>query len=452
MADSGCSDTVLKVTKTKDFAYRLMDRFQAMKDQQFLTDFVLKVDDKEITCRKDVLAARSEYFHRLFSHKDTLEVTEGFANFPTLHFPALKLAVEYCYSGILECSMDDAKQVIEGAEHLQIFDLKTVLSDLIVNHLTADNSIGWYFVAKLYEMTPVITRAHEMMSMDFSNVVRSPEFLALDFDDLIDYIIWQHMDHSISLIAAARWIMHDCEHCRSKFLDILKIINISQCSASALKHIVTNYGPQIITSLDASQEFFKAAFSDAPSWQDPGPWAGYSILALGGMGFDETLNRQSWMINLKTGETIAKASRPSEINALYVPAICNTPKGVLFAGGASRLEDNLFKDPSTQCIFYQKADNTWVSLPELPAEVLGAAAVCQDPKVYVIGGRPAMMKMNCLDLTTLTWCTCPDLLQVLSCPCSEASVHTSLITRTLKCEGTHYNVLYCYVLCTVLLY
>ena len=27
-----------------------------------------------------------------------------------------------------------------------------------------------------------------------------------------------------------------------------------------------------------------------------------------------------------------------------------------------------------------------------------------------------------------------------------------LITRTLKCKGTDYNVLYCYVLCSVLLY
>ena len=36
--------------------------------------------------------------------------------------------------------------------------------------------------------------------------------------------------------------------------------------------------------------------------------------------------------------------------------------------------------------------------------------------------------------------------------CSEASVHISLITRTLKCEVTDYNVLYCYVLCTELLY
>ena len=93
---------------------------------------------------------------------------------------------------------------------MQILNLKTDLSEVIVNHLRANNSIGWYFIAKLYGMTTFKTRAREIMSMDFSNV-RSPEFLALDFDDLVDYIIWQDMDHSTSLIAAARWIMHDCE-------------------------------------------------------------------------------------------------------------------------------------------------------------------------------------------------------------------------------------------------
>ena len=345
MAESVTGDTMLKVSKRGDFADKLMDHFQVMKDQEYLTDFILKVGDEEITCHTNVLAARSEYFHRLFSHKDTLEVSQGFVNFPTLHFPALKVVIEYCYNGILECNMNDAKHVIEVTEHLQILDLKHDLSELIVNHLTADNSIGWYFIAKLYEMTAVKTRAHEMMFMDFSNVVRSLEFLALDFDELVDYIIWQDMDHSASLIAAARWIMYDCEQRRSKFLDSLKVINISQCSASALKHIVTNYGPQILTSVHALQEFFKAAFSDAPDWQDSGPWTGYSIIVLGGINSDRNVNRQSWMINLKTGATIEKANLLSEISALYVPAMSNTPKGVLFAGGALRLVNEMFTDP-----------------------------------------------------------------------------------------------------------
>ena len=294
---------MLKVAKTNDFAEKVMGQFQVMKNQEYLIDFILKVDDKEITCHKNVLAAHSEYFYRLFGHNDTLEVNQGFVNLPTFHFPALKSVVEYCYSGILECDMDEAKHVIEVTEHLQIPDLKTDLSELILNHLTADNSIGWYFVAKLYEMTTVKTRAREMMSMDFSNIVRSLEFLELEFDDLIDYITWQDMDHSTSLIAAATWIMHDCEQCRNKFLDLAKTININQCSASALKHIFTTHGPQLIPSVDAAHKFITAAYSDAPDWQEPEPLAGYGIIVLGGMDYKDVVNRQSWMINLKTGKT-----------------------------------------------------------------------------------------------------------------------------------------------------
>ena len=107
MAEDGPSDTKLKVAKRDDFSDILTNQFQVMKDQEYLTDFLLKVNDEEITCHKVVLAARSEYFHRLFNHKDTLEVTQGYVNFPTLHFPALKL-----YSGILECDMDDVRHVI----------------------------------------------------------------------------------------------------------------------------------------------------------------------------------------------------------------------------------------------------------------------------------------------------------------------------------------------------
>ena len=412
------SDEMLKITKRHDFTDKLLNQLQIMKDQEYLTDFLLKVDDKEVRCHKVVLAASSEYFHRLFNHKDTLEVSHGFVNFfPTLNFPALKLVVEYCYTGILECNMNNAKYVIEVIEHLQIPDLKTDLSELIVKHLTANNGIGWYFIAKLYGMATVKTRAREMMSVDFTNVVRSPEFLALDFDELVDYIIWQDMDHSTSLIAAARWIMHDCEQRGNKFRDILKTINISQCSASALKHIVTKYGPQLITNFDISQEFFSAAFSDASDWQEPGPWAGYSIIVLGGMRSDNVANRQSWRINLKTGESVEKSSLPREIRGLFVPAICSSPKGAVFAGGASEYENGTFRKRQTQCVIYQKAEDTWAILPELPSAVMLAGAVCMNAKVYVFGGKLAQKnRMNCLDMTSMTWNPCPNLLQGLVYP------------------------------------
>ena len=191
----------------------------------------------------------------------------------------------------------------------------------------------------------------------------------------------------------------------------MKIININQCSASALRYIVINYGFHLISDLDIAQDFITAALNDASQWQEPGPGAGYDIIVLGGELADGTTNRQSWMVNLQTGETAEKACIPREIQASVLPATCSTAKGALLAGGGSQLENKL-KNPKTQCIFYNKTDNMWALLPEFPSAVKLASAVCMDVRIYVIGGwADTMKKMDCLDMTTMTWSSCPDLLQ-----------------------------------------
>ena len=408
MAEGDSDDVELSVTKGHEF----MDQFQEMKGQEYLTDFKVKVGEREIACHKVVLAARSNYFHGLFSHKDTLEAHQGAVNLETLDFPALKLVIDYCYSGHIKCEMGNAKHIIKATDYLQIIDLKMDLSAQIVNHLTTNNSVGWYFFATVFQMLPVQQKAKEIMSIEFSASVRSPEFLELNYDNLIDYISWEDVDQSSALVAAARWVIHDTKHRKKMFLHILKIIDINRCSASSLRHIVTKHGLQLISDLDIAQEFITAVFSDAPQWQEPGPGAGYDIIVLGGQLAFDTVNRQSWMLNLQTRETVEKACLPREIQGLFVPANCSMAKGALFAGGASTLEDTKYTNPQTQCIIYQKTDNTWAILPELPTKVMCAAAVCIDLKIYTIGGSGnRKSKMDCLDMTTMTWNSCPDLLQ-----------------------------------------
>ena len=245
--------------------------------------------------------------------------------------------------------------------------------------------------------------------------VASPEFLELDFDNLIDYISWKETEPSSALEAAAQWIMHDAEQRKHKFPDILKTIDIKQCSASALKNVITKYGSQLTIGLDTAQEFIKAAFSDPPELHDQG--TGYDIIVLGGMDPDDAFNRQSWMLNLQSGDTVEKACLPSGIKGLFFPAMYNTSKGALFAGASENegRQDEVSEDPKTQCIIYQKTDNTWTILPELPTVATRPAAVCMDVKIYVIGGADNQ-KMDCLDMKSMTWESCPDLLQGLFFP------------------------------------
>ena len=68
-------------------------------------------------------------------------------------------------------------------------------------------------------------------------------------------------------------------------------------------------------------------------------------------------------------------------------------------------------------LFIKKANNTWERLQEMPPAVAAATAVCKGVKVYVIGGAGShRRKMDCLDITAMTWSTCPDLLQGLMYP------------------------------------
>ena len=360
MANGSCSEVMLNLTRGHDFAHGLVGQFQVMKDQEYLTDYFLKVKGQQIACHRMVLAAQSTYFHVLFGHKNTVEVTQGFVEFETLDFTAVELVVGYFYSGVLECTMDQAKDVIEMSEYLQIPDLKSDISPLIANHMTADSCIDWYFFAKRYGMTKVQQKAQEKLYLDFSNVVCSSNFLALEYDNLTDYLLWENINHGSALVAATKWITHDVEQRQNKFSDILSVIDIKQCSTSVLKHIIEEYGSQLITKFDVFHKFTAAALSDVTKWQESGPGTGYDVIVLGGHDNMER-SAQTWKINLITGDTVEKARLPGQLSPLFAPAMCSTSKGVVIAGGIS--EEGDWYRSYTQCVLYVKEENMWSVLP-----------------------------------------------------------------------------------------
>ena len=177
----------------------------------------------------------------------------------------------------------------------------------------------------------------------------------------------------------------DVEQRQNKVPDILSVIDIKQCSASVLKHIVEKYGSQLITDFDVSQRFTAAALSDAAKWQEPGPGTGYEVIVLGGQSNME-YNTQTWTINLITGHTVEKSCLPVQVLSLFAPAMCSTSKGALIAGGGSRRSAVSSYIPNTQCVLYVTEENMWSVLPDLPTAVMGGGAACIDTKVYIIGG------------------------------------------------------------------
>ena len=217
-----------------------------------------------------------------------------------------------------------------------------------------------------------------------------------------------HCDSALD--AACRWVMHDKQQRQNKFEDILQAINITRCSASCLSHIMTAYGTDLIKML---------ALSKQQKWQQPGRGAGYDVIVLGGQTLNTVhcvMSRKSWKINLKTNVAEERANCPSEYPNTLLPAMAVTSTGTVFIGGAQSYKDGGFCDILYQCVQYNKIDDTWELLENIPRAPIffRSSAVCVgDNQIFVIRGNHvfnSINKMFSYNLTEKNWNTCPDIL------------------------------------------
>ena len=324
---------MLEIQHSLDDSENFFTKLQGLKDWRYLTDFTVKVGTEEIACHKVVLAVRSEYFQHLFNHESTQEVKKGFVDFQQFQYNAVKTVIDYCYTGTLQFQLDDAKDVIRVTDYLQISFIQAKISALIINHVTVDNCINWYFFADSFNLKEVKDKAREVMYIDFACVSHSPAFLAMEYQDFIDCITWKEIDHDSALDAACRWIIHDVQQRKEKFEEILEVRDINNCSASCLKHVITNYGSKVLSDTDLKQKWVDNLFNEVPTWQEPRRGAGYDIIVLGGE-HAHNFNKKAWTINLKTGLTTEKASYPSHFPNIFFLASCSNASSAYFVGGA----------------------------------------------------------------------------------------------------------------------
>ena len=424
MAEGGVEPTEFTLTVTTD---TLRQKLQQMRKDNILTDFVLKVNNINIPCHKVILAASSVYFERLFQHETTKEVSEGYVEFKELDPSAVIKVVEYLYAGTITISFDVVQDVIRVLDHLQTTDevLTDKLSAYIISNISPENCLSWQLFGDQFHFENVKEKASDIMLQSFTDVIHVEEFMHLEYTQLTDYlncVLQKFQNHDEILKASSLWVMHDTKTRKDKFEDLVEMIDFAKCSLKVLKNIYKTYGKSLISSFDVLEKFTSAALSLSTDDEVD------DILVFGGRLKQKKYNRKMWKLNLETGEYVEKTSLHTD---LYATAICPYPEGAVCAGGAS--EDNIDK-VTTTCVQYNKPKDSWDPLPPMPAATCGAGAVCvAGALLMVLGGwEDKKKKAVSLDLKTMTWRTCPDMLQGLVFPivgCIKANVYVILKTN-----------------------
>jgi hypothetical protein len=336
----------------------------------------------------------------MLQHENTTEVKQGYVDLQHLDGDAVKLVVDYMYSGRIEFAFYMAEEVIKVIDHFQIIDkiqiLQEKISEYIIPHLCPDNCLGWFKFGELMDLNQITTKAHSIMIQRLREVSKSPELVSLSFEDITYYMrkaTQSFYNHDHCLNALIIWAMHDAKNRTEMFGEILPIIDLHKCSVRCIKVIYDTYGEVPQNNLNLVHQFTIAAFNVIVT-------RGYLDRSC------NVFNRKTWLLNLVTGSCV---ERPSQTNTSRANAMCASPDGMICAGDRPT---SLIENSTTDCVLYHKDMDIWVALPPLPVHTVGAGATCvQNAKVMVVGGFAARVnKAVCLDLTTRRWSDCDDML------------------------------------------
>ncbi|XP_050426636.1 BTB/POZ domain-containing protein 9-like [Adelges cooleyi] len=189
------------------------------------SDVVLVVDNEEFHAHREVLASSSEYFKSLLygEHKEAREKRVLLEEVTATSF---KVLLKYIYSGRMNLSNLEGKVILELvslSNFYGFFNLKSSLSEYLLNNISVDNASSLFAVAHYYELKELEVISLNFIDMHALDVLQSEDSVALS-SDMLQQILNRDTVYTNEIDmfrAVCRWIKKNPER-----LDADAITNI----------------------------------------------------------------------------------------------------------------------------------------------------------------------------------------------------------------------------------
>ena len=119
-----------------------------LRRQDHLCDVTLVTkDDKEFKAHRNVLSAASPFFFKLLQ-SDMKENREGIVQFEEILGGVMEDVLEFIYTGSVEVTQENCKDLIAAGNYLLIPGLKTVSGRFLERQLAKSNCISTFYFAE----------------------------------------------------------------------------------------------------------------------------------------------------------------------------------------------------------------------------------------------------------------------------------------------------------------
>ena len=225
------------------FCVELVGRLNMLRGQDYLCDITLVTkDDKEFKAHRNVLSAASPFFFKLFQ-SDMKENREGVVRFEEISGAVMEDVLEFIYTGSVEVTQENCKDLIAAANYLLIPGLKKLSGRFLEQQITTSNCVSTFYFAEMYQCDELITNTRKFIHANFAPVAEMDEFLNLETKEVERWISSDEISVAVEADVfkiVLKWIEQDKNERKESFVQLFRHVRLAFLSRDFLLDVVTN--------------------------------------------------------------------------------------------------------------------------------------------------------------------------------------------------------------------
>jgi kelch-like protein 28 len=208
---------------------QLLSGLNQLRQRRELCDVELCVGNVQVLAHRVVLSACSAYFDAMFtgslseSQKQVICIKE-------IDEVALKILVDFAYTGKAEVTQQNVQVLLPAANMLQLTKVKEACCRFLAKQLHPSNCLGITKFAEAYSCNSLVKKAKTFVQDNFRQVIEQEEFVLLPFIQLVELLKDDNLNiesEQVVFEAVVSWVKYRILE-RGPFLaSLLQVVRLS---------------------------------------------------------------------------------------------------------------------------------------------------------------------------------------------------------------------------------
>ncbi|XP_077975525.1 kelch-like protein 26 [Styela clava] len=218
-----------------------MQKLDDMRKEKRLSDFTIKVGNKEFPVHKNVMSAGSDYFNAMLSH-DNLESNTGIVDMKEVDVDSVKVCIGYIYTGNASITLEKSEQLLHVANIMQLSRFCEKISEFLKSNLGPKSFFIIRHIAVKFNLKDLEDSCDKYAVGHLGSIAKEEEFHQLDKDYVMFFITYKRSSYSedSKLKVLLQWIKADIEFRAEHFIEMVKKLNIDKVSTSYGLYLARN--------------------------------------------------------------------------------------------------------------------------------------------------------------------------------------------------------------------